>query len=84
MARHPEPVNSSGLLQTRRPSTGTKLIGFGVVLFLVTRVVVWLPLGFVGSWINGVLWPVLIVSILAGAGLLYLKSRRSARSSPGS
>lgn len=56
--------------------TGPTLVGFGVVLFVVTRIIVWLPLGFVGTWINGVLWPVLILSILAGAGLIYLKSKR--------
>lgn len=83
MTNHPDPVKSSGLLRSRTPSVGTRLIGFGVALFVVTRIVVWLPLGFVGTWINGILWPVLIVSILAGAGLFYLKARRSARSSPG-
>ena len=62
---------------------GTRLIGFGVVLFVVTRIVVWLPLGFLGSWINGILWPVLILSIIAGAGLTYLRSRRSPRPSAG-
>ena len=81
MADHPEPARSGGLLRSSRFPLGTRLIGFGVVLFVVTRIVVWLPLGFVGSWINGILWPVLIVSILAGAGMLYLKSRRSPRTS---
>ena len=58
-------------------STGPKLIGFGAALFVLTRIIIWLPLGFLGTWINGVLWPVLILSILAGAGLMYLKSKRS-------
>lgn len=57
-------------------SLGPKLIGFGALLFVVTRVVTWLPLGLVGSWINGILWPVLILSVAAGAGLVYLGSKR--------
>ena len=77
MAKHPDLGHGSDLAKPKRLSLGTRLIGFGVVLFVVTRIVVWLPLGFVGSWINGILWPVLVLSILAGAGLLYLKSRRS-------
>ena len=82
MANHPDPVDGNGLMKSRGLPVGTKLIGFGVVLFVVTRIVVWLPLGFVGSWINGILWPVLVLSILAGAGLLYLKARRSSRAGP--
>ena len=54
---------------------GPKLIGLGLVLFVVTRIVNWLPLSILGSWINGVLWPILILAIVAGAGLTYLKSR---------
>ena len=83
MADLPEPATGRKLLRGTNLSTGTKLIGFGAGLFVITRIVVWLPLGFVGTWINGLLWPVLIVSILAGAGLLYLKSRRSRRTSTG-
>lgn len=56
---------------------GPQLIGAGVGLFVVTRIVRWLPLGFVGTWINSLLWPVLIVAILAGAGLFFLNSKRS-------
>lgn len=56
---------------------GPQLIGAGVALFVVTRIVRWLPLGFLGTWINSLLWPVLIVAILAGAGMLFMKSRQS-------
>lgn len=56
---------------------GPHLIGLGVVLFVVTRIVRWLPLGFVGTWINSLLWPVLILAVLAGAGMLFLRSKRS-------
>ena len=64
-------------------SLGTRLIGLGAVLFVATRIVVWLPLGFVGTWINALLWPVLVLSLLAGAGLLYLKSKRSPQTNTG-
>lgn len=56
---------------------GPKLIGFGAVLFVLTRIINWLPLGLLGTWVNGFLWPVLLLSILAGGGLMYLKSKRS-------
>lgn len=76
MAKTPQPVTtSSGRLSSI--GVGPKLIGLGVVLFVVTRIIKWLPLSIVGSWINGVLWPVLILSIVAGVGLTYLKSSRS-------
>ena len=60
-------------------SAGPKLIGLGVVLFVVTRIIVWLPLGFVGTWINGFLWPVILLSIVAGVGMTYLKAKRTPR-----
>lgn len=59
-------------------SAGPALVGFGALLFVVTRVVDWLPLGFLGTWINGLLWPVLILSVLIGATLMYRKAKRSA------
>ena len=57
-------------------SMGPKFVGLGVGLFVVTRIIKWLPLGIVGSWINGVLWPILLLSIVGGAGLMYMKSKR--------
>lgn len=54
---------------------GARLLGLGVVLFVVTRIVVWLPLGFVGSWINGFIWPVLLLCLVAGAGLMWISRR---------
>jgi len=56
--------------------TGPKLIGLAVALFVLTRIIVWLPLSIVGSWINGFLWPVLLLSLVAGVGLTY-RSRTS-------
>jgi len=83
MTNLPERAKSRRLLKSSNLSTGTKLIGFGAGLFVVTRIIVWLPLGFIGTWINGLLWPVLVLSILAGAGLSYLKAKRSPQSRPG-
>ena len=71
------PAQPNAHFSPSRLAMGPKLIGFGVALFVLTRIVVWLPLGLVGSWINGFLWPVLLLSILAGGGLMYLKSKRS-------
>lgn len=73
-------ANTPQTQSTSRLSTlglGPKLIGLGVVLFVLTRIIKWLPLSIVGSWINGFLWPVLIISIVAGVGLTYMKSSRS-------
>jgi hypothetical protein len=55
---------------------GPKLFGFGAGLFVVTRIIKWLPLGILGSWINGLLWPVLVLSVIAGGALMYVKSER--------
>lgn len=71
-----KPVTRTSGRSPANVSLGPRLIGFGVALFVVTRIVVWLPLGLLGSWINGILWPVLVLSIAAGAGLVYLKSKR--------
>ena len=71
------PARSSRRLSTANLSMGPKLIGFGAALFLVTRIIDWLPLSIVGTWINGILWPVLVLSVAAGAGLMYLKSKRA-------
>jgi hypothetical protein len=60
-----------------RIGTGPTLMSLGALLFVVTRIIRWLPLGFVGSWINGLLWPVLILCLVAGAGLTYIKAKRS-------
>lgn len=74
MANTPQVSSPSRLSSV---GVGPKLIGLGVVLFVVTRIVKWLPLSIVGSWINGVLWPVLILALVAGVGLTYLRSSRS-------
>ena len=62
---------------SRKIAMGPKLVGVGVALFVLTRIIRWLPLGFVGTWINGFLWPVLILAVIAGGGLMYFKSKRS-------
>lgn len=71
------PAKKSAQLSPAKASMGPKLIGFGAALFVLTRIIIWLPLGLLGTWINGVLWPVLLLSVAGGAGLMYLKSKRS-------
>jgi hypothetical protein len=71
------PAQKKSRLSLSTTAMGPKLFGFGVGLFVVTRIIKWLPLGILGSWINGLLWPVLVLSIIAGGGLMYMKSERS-------
>lgn len=71
------PAKQSSRLSPTNLALGPKLVGLGAALFVVTRIITWLPLGILGSWVNGVLWPILLVSIVAGGGLMYLKSKRS-------
>lgn len=54
---------------------GTKLISAGVLLFIVTRIIKWLPLGILGSWVNGFIYPVLLLCIVAGGFLTYRKAK---------
>ncbi len=70
------PAHTSRRLSPANMAMGPKLLGFGAALFVVTRIIKWLPLSIVGTWINSVLWPVLVLSIAAGVGLVYLKSKR--------
>ena len=71
------PAQQNARLSPANLALGPKLIGLAVVLFVATRIINWLPLGLLGSWINGILWPVLLLSLIAGGGLMYLKSKRS-------
>ena len=71
------PAQQTSRLSPSNVAMGPKLVGLGIGLFVVTRVIKWLPLGLLGTWVNGFLWPILLLSILAGGGLMYLKSKRS-------
>lgn len=64
-------TSSKGALEGAAP----RLLGGGVALIVLIQIVKWLPLGFVGSWVNGFLWPLAILAILGGAGLYYLRTR---------
>lgn len=76
MAKTPVSKASKGG-RLRRLPLGSKLIGLGVALFIVTRIIKWLPLGILGSWVNGVLWPILLLSVIAGGALTYRRIQRS-------
>jgi len=56
---------------------GPKLIGVGVALFVLVQIIEWLPLGWIDGPIKGLLWLAILASVAAGAGLTYLKSKRS-------
>ena len=71
------PAKKSSRLSPMNLAVGPRLVTLGAVLFVATRIIKWLPLGILGSWVNGILWPVVLVSIVAGGGLMYLKSKRS-------
>ena len=71
------PAQKKSRLSRSNTAMGPKLFGFGAGLYVVTRIINWLPLGILGSWINGFLRPVLVLSIVAGGGLMYIKSKRS-------
>jgi len=58
-------------------NAGPTLIGISIVGFILTRIIVWLPLGIVGSWLNGLLWPVILLALVAGIGLMVLRRKRN-------
>ncbi|MEM7095051.1 MAG: hypothetical protein AAF567_18780 [Actinomycetota bacterium] len=58
---------------------GPLLLATAVSLFLVTRVIVWLPLGFIGTFINGFLWPVILLAGGIGGFLTWRQLRRGDR-----
>ena len=62
----------------RRPvsTLGPPLLGVAAALFVLTRIIVWLPLGFVGTFINGIIWPFIVLSLLGGAFLTWRRMSR--------
>ena len=56
---------------------GPKLLGLGAVFFVLGRIISVLPLGWVDGPILGLLWFATLASVVAGAGLIYLKSKRT-------
>jgi len=73
MANEPAPKDTSALAKV---PLGPKLIGTGVALFILSRIIKWLPLGWVDGPIMLVLWLAIIASVAAGAGLWYMDSKR--------
>jgi hypothetical protein len=57
---------------------GPPMLGAAAALFVLTRIIVWLPLGFVGSFINGILWPFILLGVLVGGFLTWRKFAKSA------
>lgn len=52
---------------------GPTLLAAGVGLFVVTRVINWLPLGLIDGPINALIWPAIIVCVVVGGGLTWRK-----------
>ena len=75
MANEPAQQAKPGLLA--RLPMGPRLIAFGGGLFVLTRVIKFLPLDWVDGPILGLLWLAIIASVGAGAGIWYLQSKRA-------
>lgn len=60
-----------------RIGLGPKLIGLGAALFVLTRIIKWLPLDWVDGPINGLLWIAILACLVVGGGLTYLKAKKS-------
>ena len=69
-------IEKASRFSLARVGMGPKLIGVAVALFVLTRIIEWLPLGWVDGPIKGVLWLGILGSLAAGIGLTYLKSKR--------
>ena len=75
MANKPVPQSSSSI--TSRISAGPKLIGVGAALFALIQIIKFLPLGLIDGPIVALLWVGVILTVLAGAGLMLFKAKRS-------
>ena len=71
------PARKSSTAVATKGRLGPKLIVVGVGLFVLTRIIVWLPLGAVDGPILALLWLGVIASVVAGAGLMFLNAKRS-------
>ena len=56
---------------------GPKLIGLGAALFVLTRIIKWLPLDWVDGPINALLWIGILACVAVGSGLTYLKAKKA-------
>jgi len=74
MAKSLAPQSSSPLA---RVPLGPKIMGLGAVLFVVTRIIKWLPLDWIDGPINALLWLAIIGCLAVGGGITYLSSKRS-------
>jgi len=74
MANVPAQTTSSRLSKI---GMGPKLLGVGVALFVLTRIIKWLPLDWVDGPINALLWICILACVVVGGGLTYLKAKKS-------
>lgn len=52
---------------------GPALLSAGVALFIVTRVINWLPLGLIDGPINALIWPIILICVGLGGFLTWRK-----------
>lgn len=71
MSSSVERAKSSSI--AKRAGLGPKLIGVGIAGLVLSWVIEWLPLGLMGRWIIGILAPVIFLSFVAGAVLMWVK-----------
>lgn len=63
--------------QSTSLSAGPKLLGAAVALFVLTRIITWLPLGWIDGPLLGLLWLGIIGCVLVGGGLTVMRARKS-------
>lgn len=76
MANVPVSKSSSPL---GKLGVGPQLVGVGALLFVITRIIKWLPLGWIDGPINGLLWIAILGCVAAGAGITYFSSKKSSQ-----
>ena len=72
----PQSANKHGSVARKAVNqfgAGPALLSAGAILFIVTRVINWLPLGLIDGPINALIWPIILICVLLGGFLTYRK-----------
>lgn len=69
----PESAGNGATNPIAKLGFGPTLLGLGVALFVVTRIINWLPLGLIDGFLNAVLWPAIVVCVGVGGFLTWRK-----------
>ncbi len=65
-----EPTGSNPLTKF---GAGPAILGLGVGLFVLTRIINWLPLGLIDGFLNAILWPAIVVCVGVGGFMTWRK-----------